>query len=246
MPRHAFDRPRAGYALDLPALGSLLLAGAVTTIFATTFTASARADEAEKSPPISLTNADVARLTNPATPADPPTAGLIMISQPRNEMSARRSGSGAKGESPANSWQEEYYRLKVLALKRAIERGDPIHFGDAPSGGIDGGIGGGINGGEGEGPGTSASRRASGRAAIAPVASAGPACLYGAGGDLLYAPDGLNCRQHRSDPHAGATAGTTSNATSHDSCLYGTGGEVLHQPKGEDCDSHRGSPANSN
>lgn len=77
---------------------------------------------------------------------------------------------------PVRSWRDEYYRLKALALRRAIASGELIDFGDA-------------------GPGSStdvSSNGPHGRGALNIPATR--SCIYGAKGKLLHAPKGADCR----------------------------------------------------
>lgn len=113
----------------------------------------------------------------------------------------------------ASSWQEEYYRLKAIALKRALERGEAIHFGDeAPP------------------PGSSIAEP------VAKTEYSSPSCLYHSNGELLHAPEGVNCRADRSVPASPAANASTSKTSPHNTCLYGIRGKVLYKPAGRDCD----------
>ena len=176
--------------------------------------------------PILLTNEDVKRLRpQPGEPngkADP-TSRLVIVPSARVGPPAAVATEGrAQATSPdpspdppafrgpASSWQEEYYRLKALALRRTIERGDPIDFGDVE-----------------------AAREANTRAKPSRFDFDTPrACLYDARDALIHAPNGQPCRPNRRDRNATTPR---SNRVRHESCLYGTRGELLYSPAGQDC-----------
>jgi hypothetical protein len=173
--------------------------------------------------PIVLTNEDVERLKNSATGGGQSErgSGLIIAPEADAALSAERSGPPAtpSAGNHAPSWQEEYYRLKTLALQRAMEQGNATHFGDVADG--------------------LPARRAPPAAAPASsarpsYASTGPSCMYGTNGELIHGPSGMDCstvRVRGAATHVGAAG------QGQAICLYGIHGEVLHAPPGRDCKS---------
>jgi hypothetical protein len=177
--------------------------------------------------PIVLTNQDVDRLaendreqhgagqlirTPTAREAEKSEARRSAAQDTRDEATPRPAQSY---NERAGSWQEEYYRLKAIALKRALERGEPIHFGDeAPP----------------EPSSVATAKRSN---------DAGSSCVYRASGELLHAPDGIECRPHRSapaSPSGSAAESARAAGPGHSTCLYGTRGQVLYAPAGRTCD----------
>jgi len=170
-----------------------------------------RSDEA----PVMLTNEDVARLHSKspgARPSQEPSAKRERAAAPPARKPATPSQDAAKqslGSAPS-SWQEEYYRLKALALKGALERGDPIDFRD----------------------GGAARLSAPGPASPAddtPAVPSKPACMYASDGSLIYGPPGRGCSADRK------SRSVTRPASSSVACIFGTEGELLHQPAGRTC-----------
>jgi hypothetical protein len=167
----------------------------------------AHADDA----PILLTNEDVARLRG--AKADEPKA-----QKPAERDAAppvdSTTASIASRERVADSWQEEYYRLKALALQRALARGEPIEP-DEPFVGAYEAV----------------------PAEVAGPEAGEPSCFYGSRGQLIHAPEGVTCRQNRriETSARGEMPGSKDMA----SCLYGLHGEVLHTPPGKICPRRR-------
>jgi len=183
--------------------------------------------------PIVLTNDDVKRLTKPA--GDGATGGRLVIvpsgggapaAAPANDFASAPNAPSAPapvsapapGPASATSWQEQYYRLKTLALQQAMERGEAIHFGDVPDGAAPAAA--------------SPSAAASGTSSSARYGATGPSCVYGTNGRLIHQPSGMGCspvRLRGLSPNAnGAGSGSAR-------CLYGIHGEVLHAPVGREC-----------
>ena len=140
--------------------------------------------EAPEGDPIVLTSEDLARVKakQQAAGAAGEDTTLIIVPTSDQREKGRRAGSrrrysGADEpdfEAPATSWQEEYYRLKAVALKQAMERGDPIYFGE-PAAPADAGA----------------------DKSDAPFATRTPGmgtCIYARDGELVYAPPGQSCR----------------------------------------------------
>jgi hypothetical protein len=183
----------------------------------------ASADDDEK--PVVLTNEDLERvIRRQQSSPDASGSGLIIVSSPDDEPTEpreapRRSAPAPAARSahpysgPAGSWQEEYYRLKALALERQIERGDEIDFGD--------------------GAGHERAPSAPDEAEAAPAASSSPSCIYGSKGALVYAPEGVQCRPHRRFSAPTLPAGGA--AMSQGSCVYDRQGKLLHEPAGRSC-----------
>jgi hypothetical protein len=137
--------------------------------------------EAQDGGPIVLTTDDLERLKAKVKTGDADGANLIIVpttDRPHARSRARghRPGHAPPDfDTPATSWQEEYYRLKSIALKRAMERGDPIYFGE---------------------PAAPASPAAEAPNAFrATAGSASRACIYARDGALVYAPPGRSCRE---------------------------------------------------
>jgi hypothetical protein len=181
----------------------------------------ARADEHAQ--PILLTNEDIDRIRSQPTSAEDAGKGLILTSDPAAASVASpppalpaaraeaRPATPALGTGPeAGSWQEEYYRLKAMALRQAMERGESIDFSD----------------------GMMLRRSAAGDDAAAALAlpAAAPSCMYGPNGSLLYQPEGIRCGATRNEATHRQSSGK------HDSCLYDHGGNVIHAPAGRRCD----------
>ncbi len=155
--------------------------------------------------PIVLTNDDVVRIGGTVQTPEPATTER----RPTQRTSAATT---AERERVADSWQEEYYRLKAEALRRAIERGEPIEDdaayaanGDAPPA----------------------------KADEAPQRRSRPTCLYGHRGELIFKPAGMDCLENRRLD--ASRRDETQGSRDHASCLYGLQGEILHQPIGRTC-----------
>jgi hypothetical protein len=184
--------------------------------------------------PIVLTNDDVKRLKKPSSEGgNGATGGRLVIvpsgdgapaAAPANDLASAPSAPSAPAPvsapaaASATSWQEEYYRLKTLALQQAMERGEAIHFGDVP---------------DGAGPAApSPGPAASGTSSSARYGATGPSCVYGTNGRLIHQPSGMGCspvRLRGLSPNANGTG------TGSARCLYGIHGEVLHAPVGREC-----------
>jgi hypothetical protein len=138
--------------------------------------------EAQDGDPIVLTTDDLERMKARMKTGDADADGATLIIVPtadrphaRSRARGHRPGHAPPDfDAPATSWQEEYYRLKAIALKQAMERGDPIYFGE---------------------PAAPASPAAEVPDAFqARVGSAKPACIYARDGALVYSPPGNTCR----------------------------------------------------
>jgi hypothetical protein len=192
-----------------------------------------RADDDET--PILLTNADVDRMRGQTASADRASApdpadgvdlsdtGLVLThrsgdwalwEEAEPEAPAAAPASPPDSQPLAGSWQEEYYRLKALALRQALERGETIDFSDGDAGP----------------PAAAASAGGPEAPPSRPLSEREPACMYDARGTLIHQPDGGHCseRRVRSAPRPGLSR--------HDSCMYDRRGEVIHAPNGIDCD----------
>jgi hypothetical protein len=69
--------------------------------------------------------------------------------------------------------------------------------------------------------------------------NAGNSCVYRANGELLHAPEGMECRPHRSapaSPNGAAAESARAAGSGHSTCLYGIRGQVLYAPAGRTCD----------
>ncbi len=178
-------------------------------------------DDSEQ--PILLTNEDVERLspkptTSGRAKAPPPgPAAPLRPDVPRHDEVRRGRATRADPDqlpertalrSPASSWQEEYYRLKALALERALKRGDAVDFSDPPA---------------------PAETPADQKSTAQPSS---PACLYDADGALIHAPRGRDCRPNRRERDG---APSSRSKTEGGSCAYGLRGEVLYRPPGRSC-----------
>jgi hypothetical protein len=174
--------------------------------------------------PILLTNRDVDRLAE--SDRQQHGSGQLILTLPANEADTaapKRRETASRGAEPsestppsyngrAGSWQEEYYRLKAIALKRALERGEAIHFGDeAPLE-----------------PAPAATARRTNPGA--------PTCVYHSDGRLIHAPKGIACRPDRNAPASPRTTRAAVTGSGHSTCLYGIRGEVLYTPDGRTCD----------
>ena len=131
--------------------------------------------------PVVLTNEDVAALhmRSPAV-ARRDTRARVGAS---SEAPVQTPEPSPGYQGPVDSWQDEYYRLKAEALRRALERGDPIPLADILE----------------DGPAAPSAE---------PIPSSahenGPACVYGADGKLIYSPRGVACRPvHRGSRQPG-------------------------------------------
>jgi len=132
--------------------------------------------------PIVLTSEDIERVKAKQKSGDADDSSLIIVPTPEPPRAnapawPRQHRPGDEPldfDTPATSWQEEYYRLKAVALKQAMERGDPIFFGEpaAPASPPD--------------EESHASRVTSG--------AGRRACIYARDGELVYAPPGQSCR----------------------------------------------------
>jgi hypothetical protein len=139
--------------------------------------------EAQDGGPIVLTTDDLERMKAKLKTGDADADGATLILVPTSDRPHARSRARAHRpghappdfDAPATSWQEEYYRLKTIALKRAMERGDPIYFGE---------------------PAAPASPAAETPNAFrATAGSTNRACIYARDGALVYAPPGRSCRE---------------------------------------------------
>jgi hypothetical protein len=166
-----------------------------------------RADEA----PVMLTNEDLARL-HPKRKTD---ASARRAGSDERTVAAKKKTSSDALDARPNSWQEEYYRLKTLALKQAMRRGDPIELAD-------------------EGGATPGPAAPSSEESVQPAMSTGPACMYASDGALFHAPTGMKCAVSRALRSA---ARPVSERRGTESCIYGKRGQVLHRPAGRSCPS---------
>lgn len=185
----------------------------------------AAADETDT--PLVLTIEDLERVAAqqspglPAAPASLETGFTRMqaatapsaTTRTPSERAASHAADAASGERVAPSWHEEYFRLKAIALKQAIARGEPVAFDDeAPAGGA------------------AAEEEAAEEDATSRhrPGSDGPSCLYDRNGKLLHAPAGSNCRPNRRSRERVADS-------ADQVCIFGLHGEILHAPSGRDC-----------
>jgi hypothetical protein len=166
--------------------------------------------------PVVLTNEDVARL-HPKRKTDASAGHTDRAAARSNELTVARTkkASGNALDARPTSWQEEYYRLKTLALREAMERGDPIDLGDERE--------------------TRPAPAAPGSEGPAQLAIAtGPACMYASDGTLFHTPPGMKCAKSRASRSA---ARPVSEHKGFASCIYGKRGQVLHRPAGRSCPS---------
>ena len=126
------------------------------------------AEEGEPGGPILLTNEDVERITGSKSTA--------AEAQSDRAAPQARSSAPADPDRIADSWQEEYYRLKAQALQRALDRGERIESVEPAA----------------EAPGTPPAKPDLGSSY-----SSEPTCLYGRRGKLILGPRGVDCPQHR-------------------------------------------------
>jgi len=142
--------------------------------------AAARPGLAEEGPVV-LTNEDVAALhtRSPAVPRRDPLARVA----PSTEAPVQRPEPSPGYQGPVDSWQDEYYRLKAEALRRALERGDAIPLAEILE----------------DGP-----AEPSAEPAPSSAYESGPACVYGTDGKLIYSPRGVAGRpSHRGSRQPG-------------------------------------------
>jgi hypothetical protein len=170
--------------------------------------------------PIVLTNEDIDRIRAKAKAGKQPAVGLILsgASSEVAEAAPQPIQAAPAAPSPASapqagSWQEEYYRLKAVALRQAIERGESIDFTDGMPGAVS----------------TSSSPKESAAAAFT-LPTMGPSCMYGPDGRLLHQPTGLRCPDSRRAPQSDRVP------SKHNSCIYDRTGDVIHTPAGRPCD----------
>lgn len=173
----------------------------------------------EPGSPLVLTLEDLERVASRGKPGAPQRpgsdeSGLTLIDPaaaipPADHDSGQPAAAAPEADRVAPSWREEYFRLKALALRQAIARGEPVHFGDAP-------------------PGPAAASEAGDEP---PIPTAGNrSCVYDRRGRLLHAPRGVACRPDQRQSQASRRAG-------EGACIYGLRGELLHAPPGRECDS---------
>jgi len=200
-------------------------AGFLLAAIALTWMVSAPAASAEDDArPIVLTNEDIDRIRAQPATDEPRGPGLILTGVTSEAPAPEATGGDTHPAAPApgagpqaGSWQEEYYRLKAMALRQAIGRGESIDFMDAI----------------GPAQAESASRDEH-RAVEISVPAAGPACMYGKGGILFHQPAGVQC---------GATRGEAvrrRSSSKYDSCVYDADGGVIYTPTGRRCNRHGG------
>jgi hypothetical protein len=170
--------------------------------------------------PILLTNEDIDRIRAKAKAGKQPAVGLIVNGASSEVAGAAPPQTQAAPAAPsraptpqAGSWQEEYYRLKAVALRQAIERGESIGFTDGMA----------------ARPSTANSPKESAASAFT-LPAMGPSCMYGPDGRLLHQPTGLRCPDSRGAPVSGRAP------SKHNSCIYDQAGDVIHTPAGRHCD----------